>query len=115
MHLVTATRTGSMMTGADLTPSGSEITGVGVRNQGGFLSGLGSLALTGFSRFIDSELPIPTQNPDTAEIARQKQMEVAPPGLGSVFENITPVQFGGLLVAAGLTIALVTGQFRPGS
>lgn len=99
----------------DLTPTGSDITGTGVRQQGGFFVGVGSIVLEGFSRFLDAELPMPTRQPDTAEIARQDRQRVAPPGLGSVFENITPVQLGGLLVAAGLTIALVTGQFRPGS
>lgn len=100
---------------ADLTPTGSDVTGVGVRQQGGFLSGVGSVLLGGLGRFIDAELPLPTKQPDTAEVDREQRPRVAPPGLGSVFENITPLQFGGLLVAAGLTIALVTGQFRPGS
>ena len=99
---------------ADLTPTGSDVTGVGVRQQGGFLSGVGSVLLGGLGRFIDAELPVPTRNPDTAEVDRAQRQRVSPPGLGSVFENITPLQFGGLLVAAGLTIALVTGQFRPG-
>ena len=99
----------------DLTPTGSDITGVGVRQQGGFLSGFGSVLLDGLGRFIDAELPVATRQPDTAEIARQDRPPVAPPGLGNVFENVTPLQLGGLLVAAGLTIALVTGQFRPGS
>ena len=100
---------------ADLTPTGSELTGVGVRQQGGFFAGLGSVLLGGLSRFVDAELPLPTRQPDTAEVDREQRPRVSPPGLGSVFENITPLQFGGLLVAAGLTIALVTGQFRPGS
>ena len=98
----------------DLTPTGSQVTGVGVAQQGGFLSGFGSILLTGLGRFIDAELPVPTRQPDTAEIARQDRPPVAPPGLGSVFENITPIQLGGLLVAAGLTIALVQGVFNPG-
>lgn len=100
---------------ADLTPTGSQVTGEGVRQQAGFLDLAGSLVLVGLGRFIDAEIPAPTRNPDTAEVDREQRMKVTLPGLGSVFENITPLQFGGLLVAAGLTIALVTGQFRPGS
>jgi len=100
---------------ADLTPTGSQVTGVGVRQQGGFLAGFGSVLINGLGRFVDAELPLSTRTPDTAELDREQRMKVSPPGLGSVFENITPLQFGGLLVAAGLTIALATGQFRPGS
>jgi len=99
----------------DLTPTGSQVTGVGVEQQGGFFAGIGSVLLGGLGRFIDAELAVPTRQPDTAEIARQDRPPVAPPGAGSFFENVTPVQLGGLLIAVGLTIALATGQFRPGS
>lgn len=98
----------------DLTPSGSEITGVGVRQQGGFISGFGSILLDGLGRFVDAELPLPTKQPDTAEVDREERQRLAPPGTAGFFDNVTPLQVGGLLVAGGLTIALVTGQFRPG-
>ena len=99
----------------DLTPTGSQVTGTGVRQQGGFLSGVGSILLTGLGRFVDAELAVPTRQPDTAEVERETRQQFSAPGLGSVFENLTPLALGGLLVAGGLTIALVTGQFRPGS
>ena len=99
----------------DLTPTGSDITGVGVVQQGGFFAGIGSVLLGGLGRFIDAELAVPTRQPDTAEVARADRPPVAPPGAGSFFENVTPVQLGGLLLAGGLTIALVQGAFNPGS
>ena len=96
----------------DATPSGSEVVQSGVSGLGDFFRQLGGIAVSGISRRVDLELTNDARQPDTAEIATAATKPVAPPGLGSVFENLTPLQLGGLAVAGALSFALVTGRFR---
>ena len=96
----------------DLSPSGADIVSTGTSGLGDFGRALGGLFVTGLSRRIDLEFTEREQRIDTAEVARQRQQQFAPPGFGSVVQNLTPLQVGGLLVAAALSVALISGAFR---
>ena len=83
---------------------------------GFFTSVLGALA-GGVRGLIDLELAERAASiPDRAEV-REIAPELDPSNpkinpLGAVFENLTAVQIGGLLVAAGLAFGLATGAFK---
>ena len=96
----------------ELTPSGSKVVQPGVNGLGDFFRQLGGIAVNGISRRVDLELAGDARQPDTSEIATQVQPQVEPPGFGSIFTNLTPLQLGGLAVAGGLAWALATGKFR---
>ncbi len=96
----------------ELTPSGSDVVSTGVSGLGDFGRALGGLFITGVSRRIDLEFREKEVRIDTASLNRQSQQQFAPPGVGSVLENLTPLQLGGFALAAVLTIALVSGAFR---
>ena len=98
--------------GDDMTPTGSDVVQNGVRGLGDFFRQLGGIAVGGISRKVDLELTRDARQPDTTEVVRAIETPVSPPGFASVIENLTPGQWIGLGVAAGLGWALATGKFR---
>ena len=101
----------------DLTPSGSQVVQEGViaQQDSGFFGTLGGILTGGVRTLIDLELAERIRTQDTAEVARQENPPPPPPGQGSSFSRFTPIELGGLAVAGALSIALLTGQFRPSS
>lgn len=96
----------------DLTPSGDAVVTTGVTGLGSFGSALGGLFITGLSRAIDLEFAEREQIIDSATQASLNPDQYGEPGIGDVVQNLTPIQVGGLLLAVGLSVALVAGAFR---
>ena len=88
----------------------------GAATPGFFTDVLGALA-GGVRGIIDIELRERAASiPDRADV-RQLAPEADPSnprsnGIGGVLSNLSAVQIGGLLLAAGLAFALATGQFK---
>lgn len=97
----------------DLSPSGSDVASTGTSGLGALGLALGGLFVDGLSRRIDLEFREREAHVDTATLNRNAQPQFAPPGFGSVIENLTPLQLGGFALAAVLLVALVSGAFRP--
>ena len=71
------------------------------------------VGLTGIRGFIDVEVARQAAKvPDRADVREVTQADAPKSTLGARLGAITPIQIGGIAVASGLFIALVTGQFR---
>lgn len=86
--------------------------------SGGFFSGLGGLILGAGDRLIDLEVLEREQRIlDRGDIAdrvdqRLANLGVQTTGFGDAITALSPFQIAGLGIAAALTFALLTGQFR---
>ena len=95
----------------ELTPSGSDVVSTRA-NDFGFLRQFGDLVINGASRAIDLEFAEREQIIDSATQTRFQDDQFTEPGIADVFENLTPIQVGGLFAALALTVVLIVRLAR---
>lgn len=99
---------------ADATPTGQDVVDAGVSGLGDLFRRFGGIAVDGISRVVDYEIATNYRVPDTSETAPLTDQKPAPPAPNTLTDALTalsPLQVGGLVVAAALSWALVTGKF----